>query len=154
MARSRITLDDGAAEASPSTPAKEVSTVVNSPQLSRPRSQMVPALRAARNSRPGHFVFVSLQGAETSRFVPHPALKAWLRTYGVSWTFVKPLFFMQDLTRTHRAKIRETAEVVVPAGVGPPRSWIPRTSPRWPRRPCSILDGIPGESGPRPAPKR
>jgi len=92
--------------------------VVRPPQLSRPTTQMVPALVAARRAGVGQFVLISLQGAETNRVVPHAALEAWLRTSGVPWTFVRPSFFMQNLTGTHRAEIRDTDEVVVPAGGG------------------------------------
>jgi len=92
--------------------------VVRPPQLSRPRTQMVPALEAARQAGVRHFVLISLQGAETSRLVPHAALEAWLRTSGVPWTFVRPSFFMQNLTGAHLAEIRELDEIVVPAGGG------------------------------------
>ncbi len=92
--------------------------VVRPPQLSRPRAQMLPALEAARSAGVQHLVLISLQGAETNRVVPHAALEAWMRTSGVPWTFVRPSFFMQNLTGTHRAEIRDTDEIVVPAGTG------------------------------------
>jgi uncharacterized protein YbjT (DUF2867 family) len=92
--------------------------VVRPPQLSRPRSQMLPALEAARDAGVEHVVLLSLQGAEGNRFVPHAALEQWLRESGLAWTFVRPSFFMQNLTSTHRAEIRDKDEIVVPAGGG------------------------------------
>lgn len=92
--------------------------VVRPPQLSRPRTQMVPALEAARDAGVAHMVLLSLQGAESNRVVPHAALEAWVRGSGVAWTFVRPSFFMQNLTGTHRAEIRDHGERVVPAGRG------------------------------------
>lgn len=92
--------------------------VVRPPQLSRPRTQMLPALEAARDAGVQHMVLLSLQGAETNRVVPHAALEAWLKAGGVPWTFVRPSFFMQNLTGTHRAEIRDHDEIVVPAGTG------------------------------------
>lgn len=79
---------------------------------------MVPALRAARDAGVGHLVLLSLQGAEANPLLPHAALEAWARASGVPWTFVRPSFFMQNLTGTHRAEIRDTDELVVPAGGG------------------------------------
>ncbi len=92
--------------------------VVRPPHLSRPTRQMLPALRAARALGVAHMVLLSLQGAERNRLVPHAALESWLRESGVGWTFVRPSFFMQNLTGTHRAEIRDTDEIVVPAGRG------------------------------------
>jgi uncharacterized protein YbjT (DUF2867 family) len=92
--------------------------VVRPPQLSRPRTQMLPALEAARDAGVEPVVLLSLQGAEGNRFVPHAALEEWLRGSGLAWTFVRPSFFMQNLTGTHRAEIRDLDEVVVPAGGG------------------------------------
>ena len=92
--------------------------VVRPPHLSRPRTQMLPALRAAEHAGVEHVVLLSLQGAQTNRMVPHAALEAWARDSGLTWTFVRPSFFMQNLLGTHRAEIRDTDEVVVPAGRG------------------------------------
>lgn len=49
--------------------------VVRPPQLSRPRTQMVPALQAAREAGVEHMVLLSLQGAEGNRLVPHAVLE-------------------------------------------------------------------------------
>ena len=63
-------------------------------------------------------MLLSLQGAEGNRFVPHAALEAWLRESGLSWTFVRASFFMQNLITTHRSDIRDRDEIMVPAGHG------------------------------------
>ncbi|MEO8106839.1 MAG: NmrA family NAD(P)-binding protein [Actinomycetes bacterium] len=88
------------------------------PQLSRPRKQMVPALEAARAAGVRQMVFLSLQGAEANRIVPHAALETWLRGSGAQWTFVRPSFFMQNLSTTHASDIRDRDTIVVPAGDG------------------------------------
>ncbi len=88
------------------------------PHLSRPRSQMAPALEAARAAGVRQVVLLSLQGAERNRVVPHAALEAWLRDSGLSWTFVRPSFFMQNLSTTHRSDIQDRDEIIVPAGGG------------------------------------
>ena len=88
------------------------------PHLGRPRRQMLPALEAAREAGVRHVVLLSLQGAEHNRLVPHAVLEKWLRESGLAWTFVRPSFFMQNLTTTHLTDIRDRDEVVVPAGAG------------------------------------
>lgn len=88
------------------------------PHLGRPQKQMVPSLEAARAAGVHHVVLLSLQGAEGNRFVPHANLESWLRDSGLSWTFVRASFFMQNLTTTHLTDIRDRDEIVVPAGRG------------------------------------
>lgn len=88
------------------------------PQLSRPKKQMVPALETAHAAGVRQMVFLSLQGAEKNRIVPHAALETWLRDSDVEWTFVRPSFFMQNLSTTHAVDIRTTDSIVVPAGGG------------------------------------
>lgn len=88
------------------------------PHLGRPKSQMLPSLQAAKAAGVRHVVLLSLQGAEHNKFVPHAALEAWLRTSGLTWTFVRASFFMQNLTGTHLSDRRDRDEIVVPAGHG------------------------------------
>lgn len=92
--------------------------VVRPPRLGRPRTQMIPALEAARAAGVAQMVLLSLQGAERNRVVPHATLEAWVRNSGLAWTFVRPSFFMQNLTTTHLTDIRDRDRLVVPAGSG------------------------------------
>lgn len=88
------------------------------PQLGRPRTQMLPSLEFARRARVRHVVFLSLQGAEHNKVVPHARIEAWLRSSGLTWTFVRAAFFMQNLTTAHVTDIRDRNEIMVPAGRG------------------------------------
>lgn len=92
--------------------------LVRPPHLGRPKSQMVPSLHAAKDAGVRHMVLLSLQGAEHNKVVPHATLEAWLRGSGLDWTFVRPSFFMQNLSTTHACDIRDRDEIVVPAGRG------------------------------------
>jgi len=88
------------------------------PQLGRPKTQMLPSLERARALGVEHVVLLSLQGAERNPVVPHATLERWLRRSGLTWTFVRASFFMQNLTTTHVADIRDRSEIVLPAGSG------------------------------------
>jgi len=88
------------------------------PQLGKPKTQMVPALDYARGQGIKQMVFLSLQGAEGNKVVPHAAIESWLRTSGISWTFVRASFFDQNLMTTHLTDIRDRNEIMVPAGRG------------------------------------
>ena len=88
------------------------------PQLANIARDMVPALEAARAAGVEHTVLLSLQGAERNRVVPHAKIEAWLRASNRSWTFVRPSFFMENLSGVHAPDIRDRDEIVVPAGRG------------------------------------
>lgn len=88
------------------------------PHLGKPKTQMLPSLEAAKAAGVRHVVLLSLQGAEHNKLIPHAALETWLRGSGLTWTFVRASFFMQNLTGTHLSDIRDRDEIVVPAGHG------------------------------------
>lgn len=88
------------------------------PHLGKPKKQMLPALEAAKAAGVEHVVLLSLQGAEHNTVVPHHALEVWLRESGLSWTFVRAAFFMQNLTTTHLSDVRDRDVIMVPAGGG------------------------------------
>lgn len=88
------------------------------PQVADVKRQLAPALLAAQRAGVRHVVLLSLQGADRVPVTPHARLEAWLRTSGLSWTFVRPSFFVQNLSTTHAAEIRDAGEIRVPAGNG------------------------------------
>ncbi|MBW8485868.1 NmrA family NAD(P)-binding protein [Actinomadura parmotrematis] len=92
--------------------------VVRPPQLSDVARDMVPALDEARRLGVRRFVLLSLQGAERNPVVPHHKLERYLRATGDGWTFVRPSFFMQNLSTTHAADVRDHDRIIVPAGGG------------------------------------
>lgn len=96
----------------------EAMFLMRPPHLGKPKTQMLPSLEVARAGGIRQVVFLSLQGAEHNKVVPHASIEAWLRSSGLSWTFVRASFFMQNLSTTHVADIRDHDEIVVPAGRG------------------------------------
>ena len=92
--------------------------LVRPPALSNVPRDIVPALAAAKRAGVKHIVFLSLQGAESSSIVPHAKIEKWLRASGLSWTFLRPSFFMQNLSTTHVSEIRDHSQIVIPAGRG------------------------------------
>ncbi|MBN2247688.1 MAG: SDR family oxidoreductase [Coriobacteriia bacterium] len=77
-----------------------------------------PFLAAMRERGVRQVVFLSLLGVERNPVVPHHAIEKRLKASGLGWTMLRPSFFMQNLSTTHLADIRERGEIVVPAGGG------------------------------------
>lgn len=73
-------------------------------------------LAKARQAGVGHIVFVSVQGAENNRFLPHHKTEQLLMAGDVPYTLLRPAYFMQNFTTTLRADLVERHRVFLPAG--------------------------------------
>jgi uncharacterized protein YbjT (DUF2867 family) len=65
-----------------------------------------------------HVTFLSVEGADRQRWVPHHAVERHLQRRGVSATILRPGFFAQNLGDAYAADLREHDELFVPAGGG------------------------------------
>lgn len=86
------------------------------PALANARQHFAPIIEAAKAAGVRHIVFLSLMGVERNPFVPHHAIEMLLRASGMTWTFLRASFFMQNLSTTHRDEIRNRHELFIPAG--------------------------------------
>ena len=96
----------------------EAMLLVRPPAVGNVKRDLLPAVVAARDAGVRHVVFLSVQGAEKIKVVPHASVEKWLCASGMDWTFVRPSFFHQNLTTTHVSDVRDRNEIVVPAGRG------------------------------------
>lgn len=61
-------------------------------------------------------VFLSLIGIEKNPAPPHHKIEKMLRNSGIPWCFVRPSFFMQNLSGVHAFEIKHFNRIVIPAG--------------------------------------
>lgn len=87
------------------------------PRMSDHR-RMRPFIDAMERAGVREVAFLSVQGAGTNPFVPHHGIERYLAKSRVPCTILRPSFFMQNLSTTHLADIRDRDEVFVPAGEG------------------------------------
>lgn len=95
----------------------EVVFLLRPPQVTSVRA-VEPFLWACVGAGVRHVVFLSVQGADRLRVVPHARIEAAIRRTGLAWTFVRPSFFTQNLAEVHGAQVRAHDELLVPAGHG------------------------------------
>ena len=88
------------------------------PQIVNVKKNIYPAIDAAQKAGVKHMVFLSLQGVEKNPLVPHHKIEKYLMRSGIRYTFLRPSFFMQNLSTTHRDEIRNDNCIFVPAGAG------------------------------------
>ncbi|GAB4521842.1 MAG: NmrA family NAD(P)-binding protein [Anaerolineae bacterium] len=90
--------------------------LVRPPQLADVPNEIAPAIWAAVGAGVQHIVFLSLQGVENNRIVPHYKIEKLILQTGVSYTFLRCSFFMQNLSTTHRTEIRDENVIALPVG--------------------------------------
>lgn len=86
------------------------------PQIADVRALLFPLVDAAQRRGVRQVVFLSLQGVQANRRTPHHAVEQCVRASGIPFTFLRPNFFMQNLSTTYAEQIRTTGEIFVPAG--------------------------------------
>lgn len=77
---------------------------------------LFPLIDAAMRAGIRQIVFLSLQGVQFNRGVPHFRVEQYLREIAAPYTFLRPNFFMQNLSTTYSEGIREREEIYLPAG--------------------------------------
>lgn len=92
--------------------------LVRPPQLADVDKQFGPFIDAMKRAGVGQVVFLSLQGVENNSLTPHHKIEKLIVESELPFTFLRPSFFMQNLSTTHRDEIRLRDEIFVPAGNG------------------------------------
>ncbi len=87
------------------------------PQMGNPK-QLYPFIDAAKSAGVSQMVFLSLLGVQHNPLAPHGYIEKYIIKSGISYTLLRPSFFMQNLSTTHGKDIRECDEIIVPAGKG------------------------------------
>lgn len=89
---------------------------VRPPQLANPKEDMYPFLEKAKAEKVKQIVFVSLIGVEKNPMTPHHKIEKKIFELEIPHTFIRPSFFMQNLSTTHLEDIQEHHDLFVPAG--------------------------------------
>jgi len=63
-----------------------------------------------------HIVFLSVQGAESNRFIPHHKIEQRLMSGGVPYTLLRPAYFMQNFTSALHDELVRRHRIFLPAG--------------------------------------
>ncbi|GAB2588973.1 SDR family oxidoreductase [Spirosoma areae] len=97
--------------------------LVRPPQIADVDKFIKPFVDAMKRAGVRQVVFLSLQGVEDSRNIgpsltPHHKIEKLLVESGLPFTFLRPSFFMQNLSTTHQDEIRFRSEIFIPAGQG------------------------------------
>jgi uncharacterized protein YbjT (DUF2867 family) len=86
------------------------------PHISDVNKVFKPLLIAAREKGIRKVVFLSVQGAERSKAIPHNRIEALITELSFDFIFVRPSYFMQNLTTTLLPEILNRQSITLPSG--------------------------------------
>ncbi len=85
------------------------------PAIADVQQHLLPFVDRALEHGVRHIVFLSLQGVQVNRATPHHPGEKHLRARKAPFTFLRPNFFMQNLSTTYAGDIRDRDGIAVPA---------------------------------------
>ncbi len=94
----------------------DVLFLLRPPQLSEVERYFKPIIDTCIEVSVKHIVFLSVQGVEKSKIMPHHKIEKLILDSRVSYTFLRPAYFMQNFTTTLRNDLVNKKRIYLPAG--------------------------------------
>lgn len=85
------------------------------PHISDVEEVFRPLLNSAKEYGVNKVVFLSVQGAEKSKVIPHNKIERLIQELGFNFIFVRPSYFMQNLTTTLLPEILTRRSITLPS---------------------------------------
>ena len=86
------------------------------PHISDIDKYFKPLLSKIKAKNIKEIIFLSVQGAEKSKIIPHNKIERLIIENGFNFIFLRPSYFMQNLTTTLINDIQNKREIILPSG--------------------------------------
>ena len=86
------------------------------PQIAEVEKYFKPLIEMAMQNRVKHIVFLSVQGVENSKIIPHHKIEKLIVESKIPYTFLRPAYFMQNFTTILRNDLVVKQRIFLPAG--------------------------------------
>lgn len=86
------------------------------PQISEVQKYFRPLIESVIQAKIKHIVFLSVQGVEKSKIIPHHKIEKLIVESKIPYTFLRPAYFMQNFTTTLRNDLVNKKRIFLPAG--------------------------------------
>lgn len=100
----------------PALHACDILFLLRPPQISDVEQYFAPLIQAAVEAGVRHIVFLSVQGVENSRIIPHHKIEKLIARSGIPYTFLRPAYFMQNFSTTLHHELVTNRRIFLPAG--------------------------------------
>lgn len=94
----------------------DIVLLLRPPQLADVPKYFEPFLEAMSDLQVNQIVFLSVQGVENQKSIPHHKIEKLIQHKRLKFVFLRPSYFMQNLTTTLIHEIRAKGEIFIPAG--------------------------------------
>jgi len=94
----------------------EILFLLRPPQISEVEKYFKPIIDTCKENGVKHIVFLSVQGVEKSKIIPHHKIEKLIVGSKVSYTFLRPAYFMQNFTTILHNDIVNKKRIYLPAG--------------------------------------
>lgn len=85
------------------------------PHISDVDKYFKPLISAIKKNSVSGIVFLSVQGAEKSKVIPHNKIERLIQEYKLDYIFLRPSYFMQNLTTTLASGIQTKRQIILPS---------------------------------------
>lgn len=86
------------------------------PQISEVEKYFKPIIDTCKDKGVKHIVFLSVQGVEKSKIIPHHKIEKLIVDSKIPFTFLRPAYFMQNFTTTLHNDLVNNKRIFLPAG--------------------------------------
>jgi uncharacterized protein YbjT (DUF2867 family) len=86
------------------------------PHISDIEKYFRPLIQKIKEHKVKEVVFLSVQGAEKSNVIPHNKIEKLIQEYQLEYIFLRPSYFMQNLTTTLLEDINTKRQIILPSG--------------------------------------
>lgn len=86
------------------------------PHISDVEKFFKPLIESLKKNNINQVVFLSVQGAEKSSIIPHNKIEKLITSNNLEYIFLRPSYFMQNLTTTLIQDIRKKRQIILPSG--------------------------------------
>lgn len=97
---------------------KNIDTIflLRPPHISDIDKYFRPLVKKNKEQMVNEIVFLSVQGAEKSKVIPHNKIERLIQEYKLDYIFLRPSYFMQNLTTTLLKDIKTRRQIILPSG--------------------------------------
>lgn len=86
------------------------------PHLANISKIFAPFIEEMKKAGTKKIVFLSVQGVENQRIIPHHKIERLIRETGLEYAFLRPGYFMQNITTILLPEIKHDNKIFIPAG--------------------------------------
>jgi len=86
------------------------------PRIAEVKKYFKPLIEIAKQNHVKHIVFLSVQGVENSKIIPHHKIEKLIVESKIPYTFLRPAYFMQNFTTILRNDLVVKQKIFLPAG--------------------------------------